>query len=623
MTGTLSPTRPSNRSGMGAIPYNMDTPNAGVTFRVWAPFADSASVEIFQDNAPNQLFPLASHGNGYWSTDVDGIHEGQKYDYVIRRQGQELHKTDPYARNVDHSNGPAIIVNPNYDWSNDNFKMPAWNELVIYQMHVGTFNDDPGSPPGAFKSVRDKLNDLRDLGINAIKVMPTHEFPGDNSWGYNPSHPFALESALGKPSEFVDFVKDAHAHGIAVLMDVVYNHFGPDDLDLWRFDGWHKDDMGGIYFYNDWRSWTPWGDKNRPDYGRREVRQYIRDNVLMWLEDYHCDGLRLDATAFIRNAYGKDYEPQHDLADGKRLMQWINNEVNVRVPWKIIIAEDIRGSAWITKDTGAGGAGFDSQWAKDEFLRPIRSAVVAPRDADRNLYAVRDAIYQRYSSDAFERVIYTESHDEVSKTLDPEERPDYYRLPEEIWRGHADSWYARKRSTLAAALVFTSPGIPMIFQGQEFLSWGSWEDQVPLDWRHKQWFHGIWDLYQSLIRLRRNWNNNTRGLRGQYVNVHHLNDQGNNKMLAFHRWEHGGPGDDVIIVANFADRSYDSYNIGFPREGTWYVRFNSDWKGFSDDFRNHPGYDTTAWRVNWGDTDGMPFAGNIGIGPYSVLILSQ
>lgn len=94
-------------------------------------------------------------------------------------------------------------------------------------------------------------------------------------------------------------------------------------------------------------------------------------------------------------------------------------------------------------------------------------------------------------------------------------------------------------------------------------------------------------------------------------------------MLAFHRWEHGGPGDDVIVVANFADRSYDSYNIGFPYEGTWYVRFNSDWKGFSDDFYNHPGYDTTAWRASWGDTDGMPFAGNIGIGPYSVLILSQ
>jgi 1,4-alpha-glucan branching enzyme len=170
-------------------------------------------------------------------------------------------------------------------------------------------------------------------------------------------------------------------------------------------------------------------------------------------------------------------------------------------------------------------------------------------------------------------------------------------------------------------MVFTTPGIPMIFQGQEFLEWGSWRDNTPLDWQKKTTYSGIWDLYQALIRLRRNWFNNTRGLRGQHVNVYHVNNA--DKLVAFHRWENGGDGDDVIVVVNFADRNYSTYTLGFPRAGTWYVRFNSDWRGFGPDFGNTPGYDTTAVRATWGDTDGLPFAGNIGIAAYSALILSQ
>lgn len=107
----------------------------------------------------------------------------------------------------------------------------------------------------------------------------------------------------------------------------------------------------------------------------------------------------------------------------------------------------------------------------------------------------------------------------------------------------------------------------MIFQGQELLEWGSWDDKTPLDWSKKNRFSGIWDLYQALIRLRRNWFNNTRGLRGQHVNVYHVNN--NDKVIAFHRWENGGVGDDVIVVLNFRDRNYSSYTIGFPWGGTW------------------------------------------------------
>jgi len=143
---------------------------------------------------------------------------------------------------------------------------------------------------------------------------------------------------------------------------------------------------------------------------------------------------------------------------------------------------------------------------------------------------------------AMQRVIYTESHDEVVNGKS--------RVPEEIWPGHADRWFSRKRSTLGATMVFTAPGIPMIFQGQEFLEDGFFQDTDPLNWGRLRTFGGIHLLYRDLIRLRRNWFNHTRGLRGQHINVHHVNNA--EEVIAFHRWEHGGPGDDVVVVANFA-----------------------------------------------------------------------
>ena len=221
-----------------------------------------------------------------------------------------------------------------------------------------------------------------------------------------------------------------------------------------------------------------------------------------------------------------------------------------------------------------------------------------------------DALCHWYNGDAIQRVIYTESHDEVANRKS--------RVPEEIWAGHADSWFSRKRSTLGAAMVFTAPGIPMIFQGQEFLEDGFFQDEVPLDWARLQTFGGIHMLYRDLIRLRRNWFNHTRGLRGQHINVRHANNS--DKVIAVHRWEQGGSGDDVVAVANFANRSYDSYTIGMPCAGQWCVRFNRDWQGYNADFGNYLGYDTVAEA---GSRETMPFHTNVGIGPYTGLTLSQ
>jgi 1,4-alpha-glucan branching enzyme len=604
----------SSRPGMGAIPFQ-DGTQTGTTFRVWAPFASQIWVAgTFNSWSPNAS-PLVSEGNGYWSMDVSEANIGAQYRYVIASpfiSGVQW-RTDPYAKHVeDNTSGDGVIVADTFDWGNQSFNMPAWNELVIYELHVASFNRG-ANIGGSFASIKEKLSVLKDLGINAIELLPIAGFPGEYSLGYNPALPFDLESNYGSLNDFKDFVRHAHENGIAIILDVVYNHFGPSDLDtsLWRFDGWNQNNRGGIYFYNDDRANTPFGE--RPDYGRGEVRQFIRDNALMWLEEYRLDGLRFDSTVNIRNIYGKNNEPQNDLAEGWSLMQWINNEIDSRMPWKITIAEDLQNNPWLNRGTGAGGAGFDSQWGSF-FYNALFDAIKAPSDAGRNMDSLRDAIYNRFDGDAWKRVIYSENHDEVASINNKA------RLPEVIWPGNAASWFARKRSTLAAALVFTAPGIPMIFQGQEFLEWGSWSDSGGLDWFKKDRFSGIWDLYQTLIRLRRNWFNNTRGLQGQFVNVHHVHND--NKIVAFHRWNNGGPGDDVIVVLNFGDRSYGSYTIGFPQGGTWYVRFNSDWNGFSSDFGNFPGYTTNAGNA-LGGRDGMPFAGNVGIGPYTALILSQ
>lgn len=591
--------------GMGTIRFP-----GGIAFRVRAPFASEVFVAGTFNHWSESVNPFRHEGNGYWYTEVPEANIGDEYKFVIRNGEQwPIWRNNPYASEMVHSAGNAVIHDPDFDWTGDDFTMPPWNELVIYEMHVGTFNDTSDQGPGTFDKVIQRLSYLRELGINAVEIMPIAEFPTNDSWGYNPSHPFSVESALGGPQGLYKLVKAAHQHGIAVILDVVYNHIGPNDHDLWRFDGWYTDkNERGIYFYDKNRVYTEWGH-TRPDYGRGEVRQYLRDNTLFWLNKYRLDGLRFDSTVNIhRHQYYKD-GPWGDLPDGWRLIQWINNEINARQPWKITIAEDLQNNEWITKDTGAGGAGFRSQWDAG-FVHPIRHAVIAVNDNDRDMQAVRDALSHQYNGEALQRVIYTESHDEVANGKS--------RVPEEIWPGKADSWFSKKRSTLGAAMVFTAPGIPMIFQGQELLEDKYFRDKVPLDWSKLRRFSGINLLYRDLIRLRRNWYNQTRGLRGKHVNVYHVNNT--DKVIAFHRWENGGQGDDVVIVANFANRSYNSYTLGMPRSGWWRVRFNSDWEGYSDDFSNHPGYDPVAGN---GSADNMPCQANVGIGPYSVLILSQ
>jgi 1,4-alpha-glucan branching enzyme len=592
---------------MGATPFE-----SGVTFRVWAPFATAVHVAGTFNQWSATAHPLGSEDNGYWSCDVAKAGVGDEYRFVVSSRFAQwpLWRNDPYARALTQSNGNSVIAETGDAPSVAGYAMPPWNELIIYEVHVGSFLFDPYHPGGrgTFASLISKLDYLRDLGVNAIEIMASGEFASDHSWGYNQSYMFAIEHLYGGPNGFRMLVTEAHRRGIAVIFDVVFNHIGPSDCDLWQFDGWNEDGHGGAYFFNDWRRRTDWGD-NRPDYGRPEVRQYLRDNALRWLEQRACDGLRWDATGVIRNVYGRNDDPASDIPDGWRVMQWINAEIRQRQPWKVSIAEDMQQNEWLTRPVEVGGAGFTAQWDAG-FVHPVRAALIARDDGARDIDAVVRALSQTYNDDAFQRVVYTESHDEDANGRQ--------RVPEEIWPGRADSYYSQKRSTLGAALVLTAPGIPMLFQGQEFLQYGFFDDSRQLDWSLADTHAGIVALYRDLIRLRRNWYDNTRGLRGRHLHVHHVNRA--DKIIAFHRWDQGGAGDDVVVLLNFADRSYPHYEVGFPRAGQWRVRFNSDWTGYSSAFRGTPSFDVAA---DWTPRDGMNFSGAVGLGPYAAVILSQ
>ena len=597
----------STRPGVGAIPYTQGATQYGVTFRVWAPNATSVNVAgTFNSwNSTGTASQLFSEGNGYWSRDILWVPAGAQYKFFIKRNTVSTWKNDARARSLTNSVGNSIVYQPgSYQWQTSGFQMAPWTETVAYEMHIGTFNVPAGQGlPGTFATATQKLDYLKDLGINAIMLMPVNEFPGDLSWGYNPAHPFSVEESYGGPDALKAFVDAAHARGIAVMGDVVYNHLGPSDLDLWQYDTWNTGGMGGIYFFQDARANTPWGP--RPDYTRGEVRSYIRDNALMWLDEFRLDGLRFDGTKYIR----KQDQFGPDIPEGWSLLQWVNNEADAQFPGKLMIAEDMDSNEWLTKTTGAGGAGFDTQWDPG-FVHPIRAALQAANDSERDMEQVRYAVTNAYNGSMQQRIIYTESHDEVAN--------GNTRVPEAIWPGNASSWYSRKRSTLGAALVMTAPGIPMLFQGQEFLEDGWFAADDPLDWTKATTYAPIKALYKDLIAMRKNVQGNTRGLSGWSTNMHHVNNT--NKVVGFHRWQNGGPGDDVVVVANFSNSSYTNYRIGLPRAGLWRLRFNSDWNGYSADYSNYPSFDTTAAAVPW---NGMAYSGVISMAPYTALIYSQ
>ncbi len=568
-------------------------------FRVWAPFA--VGVSIAGTFTPNGELALASEHDGYWSITISGVEPGHVYKYLIDTGHSIVEKNDPRARAITSSDkGLSVIVDDSFDWQDDAFVPPPVEEQIIYELHIGTFNRPDAATPGTFDTAIEKLDYLQSLGINMIELMPVTSMAYSNGWGYAPNYIYSVEAMMGGRYGLMSFVREAHQRGIGVILDVVYNHFSTQ-TDLWQFDGWSEHDRGGIYFYNDERGDTPWG--GRPDYGRPEVRQFILDNITMWLTDYHLDGLRIDSTIYMRNTEGHDNDPAHDIPDAWYLMQDIVTLAHKINPRAVIIAEDCANSPFITKPRSDNGCGFDAQWELG-FPHAIRDALGISTHGQKTLAGIRYALEKSFNGNAFEKVIFSDSHDTAANGS--------VRLNESIAPRDPASLVARQTLLLANALALTAPGIPMLLQGSEFLQNGAFNDWEALDWDNIERYTGIVTAHQHLIDLRTNTHRNTGGLIGQHTSVFHQDDH--NNVIAFHRWDKGGSGDDVLVIANCSGQLFEQYQLTLPLAGSWVVRFNSSWRGYSNDFKEIP--------LDIITTNDQAIA-TLSLPPYAVLIVSQ
>ena len=581
--------------------------NLGVTrhgdtteFRVWAPFAQAVALTGTVNNDGET--PLQSEADGYWSLELKGIEPGQNYSFrITTAAGTTVTRKDPRARQLTASDsGASVIVDNDFDWGDTTFQPIPPEKQIIYELHIGTFNRADAATAGTFADAIEKLDYLIELGINTIELMPVTSMAHSYGWGYAPNHIFSVESAYGGRHGLLTFVRACHERGIGVVLDVVYNHFFAD-TDLWQFDGWSENNRGGIYFYNDVRGDTPWG--GRPDYGRPEVQQFILDNITMWLTEYRLDGLRVDSTIYMRNTEGRDNDPAHDIPDAWHLLGEMSRLAHKITPHALMIAEDCANSAYITKPVEEHGCAFDTQWELG-FPHALRDALGITPAQGKTLADVRYELEKRYNGNAFEKVVFSDSHDTAANGS--------VRLNEAASPGNAAGLFARERALLADAVTLTAPGIPMLLQGQEFLQDGSFNDWQELEWEKADKYAGIVLAHRHLIDLRLNKAGQTAGLLGQSTAIFHQDDT--NYVIGYHRWDKGGAGDDTLVIVNFGNSAHEIYQLKLPRPGEWSVRFNSSWKGYSPDFQEV--------SVSAVTTDEQQIA-TLALAPYGVLILSQ
>jgi 1,4-alpha-glucan branching enzyme len=543
----------SSRGGMGAVPY-ADSNGTGVTFRTWAPNASSVNVRG-SFNGWGTTAMTKDAGGTTWSVDVPRAKAGDEYKFDLNGSWRK----DPRGKRVVNSAANSIVYDPNaFDWGGAATYVPYHNDLVIYQMHVGSYNAEDWLP-STFDECAQKIDYLKSLGISAVQLMPVNEFPGDRSWGYNPSDPYAIESGFGGPDGFKRFVKACHENGIAVLVDVVHNHYGPSDLEMWQYDGWSQNGLGGIYFYNDAAmASTDWG-QTRPDYGRGEVRTYIKDQIRMFLEEYRVDGFRWDSVFNI--LYYNGGGNWND--SGRQMLSEVNDMMAAEFPNALRIAEDHAFDAMVN---------FQAQWDHG-FLSDIRWLATAPTDADRNM----NTLAYHLANGGFNRVIYVESHDTCG------DLNNKHRLPYDIQNNDPDGYFPKKRALLANSIVLVSPGIPMIFNGSEMHEWYTFSNNQALRWSNTNTHAGIVQAYSDLIHLRRNVDGVSGGLKQPgNVNVHHVNNTA--KVVGLVRWDQGGQADDLVVVINASATTYNTYEMGFPSSGTWYCLFNSDSQAYDASF---------------------------------------
>jgi len=534
-----------NHAPVGASPSG-----TGTVFKVWAPTRTSTHVRgAF--NGWSTANPMDKVGE-HFITHVPGAGSREQYKYFFNNTHWN---TDARARGINATdNYNAYIEDPfGYVWQIEDFEVPAFEEMVIYQLHVGTFagrNDPYGTAPfpSRYADVPVRAPPLAELGINAVMLNPINEFPGDHSAGYNPISNWAPEWIYGTPDDLKAMVDALHQEGIAVLLDIVWNHFSFDDNFMWFYDG------SQIYFDTPAIE-TPWG--SQADFDNEDVRDYYAHSAHYWLEEFKMDGFRMDATDYM------NIDEQE--ASGWSLMQRLNNEVDNRSSDKFVLAEQLPDDDYITRPTVLGGAGFDAQYY-DNFTDRLREEIINAAFGDPNMWQIRNIINGSgtYLSGRYV-VNYLELHDEcwptsggqrIVKTIDS-------TFP------HDDIW-AKGRYKLAQGLVLTAPGIPAMLQGAEWLEdtdFGT-DSENRIDWSKKITYAPIFEYMKDVITLR----TSNPALRADASwDVFHTNDAGN--VLAFQRYD--GTGNVVVVVVNFSNSDYTDYRIGLPQPDVWTEVINS------------------------------------------------
>jgi maltooligosyltrehalose trehalohydrolase len=415
---------------------------------VWAPFATRLSLVLTESG---EEISLEQESLGYWSCFITKLKPGDRYRYRLNERDEF---PDPASLFQPLGvAGPSQVFNPHsFPWTDYTWNNIPLQEYVFYEIHTGTFTYQ-----GTFSGIADKLDYVKDLGITTIELMPVAQFSGNRNWGYDGVFPFAVQNSYGGPESLQHLVNACHKKGIAVVLDIVYNHVGPEGNVLQKF---------GPYFTDKYH--TPWGDAvNMDDAGCDAVRKYIIENALMWFRDFHIDALRLDAVHAI-----KDFSPTHILRELKEYTTELT-QVTGR-PYYLIVESDLNDVRFIDA-TERKGFAMDAQWA-DEFHHALRVVTGNERNgyykdfnglvhfakSYRDAY-VYDGIYSPHRQKTFgtkttgfsnnKFVVFSQNHDHIGNRM----------LGERI--GSLVSFEMQK---VMAAAVIMSPFLPLLFMGEEY-----------------------------------------------------------------------------------------------------------------------------------------------------------
>lgn len=425
-------------------------------YSLWAPRA--RSVDLLLGDSPGVLdvvVPMEAAGQGYWRAETNHARPGRRYRFRLTYpDGSSVERADPASHlQLEDVHGPSVVVDHGaYAWRHDHFAPPLLEETIIYELHVGTF-----TPDGTFDAAAKRLDHLVELGITAVELMPVAQYPGSRNWGYDGVYPFAVHTAYGGPDGLKQFVDACHGRGIAVILDVVYNHLGPEGNYLRDF---------GPYFTAAYK--TPWGEAvNFDGPGSDGVRNYFIENALHWLDRYRIDALRLDATHAIF-----DRRPTHILADIAEAVESLAAHLGRRL---LVIAESDLNDPRLVRPRAANGLGMDAVWC-DDFHHAVHALLTEERDG----YYMDYGSAQNVARAIENGFVYTgqyspfrgHGHGAPCPDVDPARFitciQNHDQVGNRMLGDRLASLLDFESCKCAAAMLLLSPQTPLLFMGEEF-----------------------------------------------------------------------------------------------------------------------------------------------------------